>query len=215
VCRQCNIDDAAPRVCRSATGQIVVHEVAQQRIALYCVLVVRLDSEPLDTVCDGERLQPSRWKIRSTGTNIARRLWDQREQLRGEYEDVQAPTGRCGRSSIRVSCLMRCSLVRTGRAWAASGSMCEVTGWATPTGSNEPLYGRTNTKSPMVHSSMVPVAGGKGGSIRHDDDGRPAPSGGSPASAGRGVFHFDDYRIESIQVGIIEVVETDDDSDDD
>ena len=41
-----------------------------------------------------------------------------------------APTGRCGRSSIRVSCLMRCSLVRTGRAWAASGSMCEVTGWA-------------------------------------------------------------------------------------
>jgi hypothetical protein len=71
------------------------------------------------------------------------------------------------------------------------------------------------TKSPMVHSSMVPVAGGKGGSIRHDDDGRPAPSGGSPASAGRGVFHFDDYRIESIQVGIIEVVETDDDDDDD
>jgi hypothetical protein len=66
----------------------VVHEVAQQRIALYCVLVVRLDSEPLDTVCDGERLQPSRWKIRSTGTNIARRLWDQREELRGEYEDV-------------------------------------------------------------------------------------------------------------------------------
>jgi hypothetical protein len=38
---------------------------------------------------------------------------------------------------------------------------------------------------------------------------------GSPASAGRGVFHFDDYRIESIQVGIIEVVETDDDYDDD
>jgi len=69
----------------------VVHEVAQQRIALYCVLVVRLDSEPLDTVCDGERLQPSRWKIRSTGTNIARRLWDQREQLRGEYEDVHGP----------------------------------------------------------------------------------------------------------------------------
>ena len=30
-----------------------------------------------------------------------------------------------------------------------------------------------------------------------------------------GVFHFDDYRIESIQVGIIEVVETDDDYDDD
>jgi hypothetical protein len=69
----------------------VVHEVAQQRIALYCVLVVRLDSEPLDTGCDGERLQPSRWKIRSTGTNIARRLWDQREQLRGEYEDVHGP----------------------------------------------------------------------------------------------------------------------------
>jgi len=67
----------------------------------------------------------------------------------------------------------------------------------------------------MVQSSTVHVAGGEGGSIRHDDDGRPAPSGGSPASAGRGVFHFDDYRIESVQVGIIEVVETDDDSDDD
>jgi hypothetical protein len=30
-----------------------------------------------------------------------------------------------------------------------------------------------------------------------------------------GRFHFDDYRIESIQVGIIEVVDTDDDYDDD
>ena len=50
--------------------------------------------------------------------------------------------------------------------------MCEVTGWATPTGSNEPLYGRTDTKSPTVYSSMVLAAGGEGGSIRHDDDGR-------------------------------------------
>jgi hypothetical protein len=31
----------------------------------------------------------------------------------------------------------------------------------------------------MVHSSMVHVAGGEGSSIRHDDDGRLAPSGGS------------------------------------
>ena len=110
---------------------------------------------------------------------------------------------------------MRCCPVRTGGAWAASGSMWWVILCATPTGSNEPLCGRTDSKSPMVYSSMVRVAGGEGGSIRHDDDGRPAPSGGSPASAGRGVFHFDDYRIESIQVGIIEVVETDDDYDDD
>jgi hypothetical protein len=36
-----------------------------------------------------------------------------------------------------------------------------------------------------------------------------------PASEGQGVFHFDDYRIKSIQVGIIEVVDTDDDYDDD
>jgi hypothetical protein len=28
------------------------------------------------------------WKMTSTGTNIARRLWDQREQLRAEYGDV-------------------------------------------------------------------------------------------------------------------------------
>jgi hypothetical protein len=53
--------------------------------------------------------------------------------------------------------------------------MCEVTGWATPTGSNEPLYGRTDTKSRTASSSTVHVAGGEEGSIRHDDDGRPAP----------------------------------------
>ena len=28
------------------------------------------------------------WKVASTGVGIARRLWDQGEQLRGEYEDV-------------------------------------------------------------------------------------------------------------------------------
>ena len=61
-----------------------------------------------------------------------------------------APTRRGGRSSIRESCLTRCPLLRTGRASAARGSMCEVTGWATPTGSNEPLYGRTDTKSRTV-----------------------------------------------------------------
>ena len=74
-----------------------------------------------------------------------------------------------------------------GLAWAARGSMCEVTGWATPTGSNEPLYGRTDTNSPMVYSLMVHVAGGEGGSTRHDDDGRPAPLGGSPVSEGLSV----------------------------
>jgi hypothetical protein len=36
----------------------------------------------------------------------------------------------------------------------------------------------------MVYSSMVHVAGGEEGSIRHDNDGRPAPSGGSPVSEG-------------------------------
>ena len=28
------------------------------------------------------------WKIRSAGAGVARRLWDQRERLRGEYEDI-------------------------------------------------------------------------------------------------------------------------------
>jgi hypothetical protein len=72
-----------------------------------------------------------------------------------------APTGRGGRSSTRESCLTRCPLLRTGRASAASGSMCEVTGWAIPTGSTALLYGRTDTNSPMVYSSMVHVAGGR------------------------------------------------------
>ena len=58
-------------------------------------------------------------------------------------------------------------------------------GWATPTGSNEPLYGRTDTKSPMVYSSMVHVAGGEGGSIRHDDDGRPALRAADGYAGGR------------------------------
>ncbi len=83
-----------------------------------------------------------------------------------------APTGRCGQSSIRESCLTRCPLLHTGRAWAASGSMCEVTPCATPTGSNEPLYGRTDTKSRTASSSMVHVSGGEEGSTRHDDEGR-------------------------------------------
>src|ERR1700730_18538165 len=39
------------------------------------------------------------------------------------------------------------------RASTAGWSMCEATPCATPTGSNEPLYGRTDTKSPMVYSS--------------------------------------------------------------
>ena len=39
--------------------------------------------------------------------------------------------------------------------------MCEVIGWATPTGSNEHLHGRTDTKSPMVYSSMTHVAAGR------------------------------------------------------
>ncbi|MDT5151204.1 MAG: hypothetical protein QOI01_2937 [Mycobacterium sp.] len=33
------------------------------------------------------------WKMTSTRTNIARRLWDQREELRAEYEDVAFGSG--------------------------------------------------------------------------------------------------------------------------
>ena len=62
--------------------------------------------------------------------------------------------------------------------------MCEVTGCAIPTGSNEPLYGRTDTKSPTVYSSLVHVAGGEGGSIRHDDDGRSRPFRWLPSVGG-------------------------------
>jgi hypothetical protein len=45
----------------------------------------------------------------------------------------------------------------------------------TLTDSNEPLYGRTDIKSPMVYSSMVHVAGGEGGSTRHDGE-MPGPA---------------------------------------
>jgi hypothetical protein len=42
-----------------------------------------------------------------------------------------------------------------------------------------------------VSSMVVHVAGGEGSSTRHDDDGRPAPTGGSPVSERRWVRHDD------------------------
>ena len=64
------------------------------------------------------------WKIRSTGVGIARRLWDQREQLRGEYEDVHGtdralwPVQHPGRLIGRPRSLPR-AYERTGqhRTW--------------------------------------------------------------------------------------------------
>ena len=67
----------------------------------------RNDSLPASTVMGGKHVGPVfhalippqevspwiAWKIASTGVGIARRLWDQREQLRGKYEDVHG-TGR-------------------------------------------------------------------------------------------------------------------------
>ena len=122
------------------------------------------------------------WKIRSTGVGIARRLWDQREQLRGEYGDVHGTDP--ARWPVQHPGVVLDAVPSTahGACLGCSGWMCEVIGWATPTGSNEHLHGRTDTKSPMVYSSTVDVAGGEEGSIRHDDDGRPAPSGDSPVS---------------------------------
>jgi hypothetical protein len=104
-------------------------------------------------------------------------------------------SGYGGRSSTRESCLTRCPRLRTGHASAAAGWMRQVTPWTTPTGSNEPLYGRTDTKSPMVYSSMVHVAGGEEGSIRHNDEvpGRGCLGGAAPSSGeavrGQGVAH--------------------------
>ena len=72
--------------------------------------------------------------------------------------------------------------------------MCEITPRTTPIGSNEALYGRTDTKSPMVYSSMVHVAGGEGGSTRHDDDGRPAPSGSAVDRAGQSKDWMGDWK---------------------
>ena len=54
------------------------------------------------------------WKIRSTGVGIARRLWDQREQLRGEYEDVHGTDRGGGRRQF--------SRLREGIAHIAGGS---------------------------------------------------------------------------------------------
>jgi hypothetical protein len=127
------------------------------------------------------------WKRTSTGTNIARRLWDQREELRGEYEDVHGTDPALWPVQHPGVVLDAVPSTAHGACLGCQCWMCEVIGWATPTGSNEPLCGRTDTKSPMVYSSMVHVAGGEGGSTRHDDDGRPAPLGGSPVSEGRWV----------------------------
>ena len=101
---------------------------------------------------------------------------NQREQLRGEYGDVHGTDPARWPVQHPGVVLDAVPAFAHGRASAAIGWMCEVIGWATPTGSNEHLHGRTDTKSPMVYSSTVHVAGGEEGSIRHDDDGRPAPS---------------------------------------
>jgi hypothetical protein len=124
------------------------------------------------------------WKMTSTGTNIARRLWDEREQLRGEYEDVHG--------TDRALWPVQHPGVVLDAVLSSAHGACLGCQWFDVQGhsmhhsdcSNEPLYGRTDTKSPMVYSSMVHVAGGEEGSIRHDNDGRPAPSGGSPGIGG-------------------------------
>jgi hypothetical protein len=93
-----------------------------------------------------------RTKAMGPARRTARRVWGRSRHRPGA---VAGPaSGSCA-----------CPLLRTGRASAASGWMCEVIGWATPTGSNEHLHGRTDTKSPMVYSSTVHVAGGEEGSI--------------------------------------------------
>jgi hypothetical protein len=116
------------------------------------------------------------WKMTSTGTNIARRLWHQREELRAEYEDVHGtdrarwPVQHPGvvldavLSSAHGACL--------GCQWFdVRGHSMSHPDWF----ERASLYGRTDTKSPMVYSSMVHAAGGEGGSIRHDDE-MPAPA---------------------------------------
>jgi hypothetical protein len=124
------------------------------------------------------------WKMTSTGTNIARRLWDQREELRGEYVDVHGPDRALWPlehpgvvldavpSTAHGACL--------GCQWFdVQGHSVRHSDWF-----ERALYGRIDTKSPMVYSSMVHVAGGAAGSTRHDDDGRFVPLGGSPVSEG-------------------------------
>jgi hypothetical protein len=106
------------------------------------------------------------WEMTSTGTNIARRLWDQREEPRAEYEDVRGtdralwPAQRPGvvldavLSNAHGACL--------GCQWFdVQGHWIGHSAWFKK---YEPLYGRTDTKSPMVYSSMVHAAGGEGGS---------------------------------------------------
>ena len=134
------------------------------------------------------------WKMTSTGTNIARKLSDQREELRGEDRDVHGTDP--ARWPVQHPGVVLDAVPSTahGACLGCSGWMCEVIGWATPTGSNEHLHGRTDTKSPMVSSSTVHVAGGEEGSIRHDDDGRPAPSGDSPVSERQWVHDDDQYE---------------------
>ena len=99
------------------------------------------DSLPASTVMGGKHVGPyfdalfppqevSPWiarKLSSTGVGIARRLWDQREQRRGEYEDMHGtdravagpasargvpglPVVRCARSFYEPLRLVRTSL---------------------------------------------------------------------------------------------------------
>jgi hypothetical protein len=70
-----------------------------------------------------------------------------------------APTRRGGRSSIPESCLTRCPLLRTGRAWAASGSMRPVT-----SARDHRLAGKTSMDAQIARAGLRIVASAKAGS---------------------------------------------------
>ena len=112
-------DDEAANTIRCGQERLLCGDQTRMSNDRHSRPTAQNDSLPASTVMGGKHVGPyfdalfppqevSPWiarKLSSTGVGIARRLWDQREQRRGEYEDmhgtdrarwpVQHPHGAC------------------------------------------------------------------------------------------------------------------------
>jgi hypothetical protein len=110
---------------------------------------------------------------------------------------MRAHDGNLAATTLTVKELCTAASNVRGAAIIATLTSSRLEDYATVAGeemqerlSKVPLYGRTDTKSPMMYSWMVHVAGGEGDSTRHDDE-MPAPA---PRSRCHQLRHGRQYR---------------------
>jgi hypothetical protein len=86
-----------------------------------------------------------RFKVMSTGVNVARRLWDQREELREAYE-VEHGSDQDGWPDRHPGIVIDAVQFVAHAAWAASGSTSPAPRWRNPAGVRPPPQWRAVTK---------------------------------------------------------------------